>query len=956
MNLKSFFCVCLLSTVLLVETQANPITRADARVVAQELVGIDDASTDDVPISPYYIFSRGKGQGYVIVSGDDSTTPIIGYTEQGDYDHDQLIEPLRVMLDAWADRLSQVQQRRQSPLRRAPRARAVADYKKNWVDVPALVQTHWHQSSPYNDMAPKLDNGQHCATGCVATAGSQIAYYFHKDNPNELQYATPTYGYGVPVTVSLPAGTPIKWNMMRLSGSGTAAQNEAVATLMYALGASAGLTYGESTSGHNYREGHWNMADALKGQFHLDYAYKGKWQSSQQAWEELIYSNLKTRRPMLYSGVHPDNGGHSVVLDGYQASTGLFHFNFGWGGQGDGWYTVDDATGMNGFKDSQDLVYNFTPQQQRLNGEIVSAQLYHQASSTIEVTVSNDGTLDYKGIYLYMGTTKKMPTQVTAVDVDTELQTGKSTTFSFTVKPTSTKKTYVYLCGKNKQLLDSCAFDVTPTRADLHLNQLSIDASDEVLNVDEMAFHYVNNTSVEVSATLTNGDEGTYCQPTFSCYLQHYDTSTREWTTEQTIEVKDLVFDVGQTREVPFTFGNLTIGTLYRACLSAEAMATERTAIICETSDSEVYFIPREATLAVVANGRHAVVTGRWNASLFSQVASDVRVCSYDMTAVSELNSQPVAANPNALFYVAEGTNTEALLHNVVVGDVCNLLVVRSDADFKPVLPFTARQATFVLADLEPGQWQGTVLPFAAQMPYGMQVKHPVEWTASVVDYQAVREVAAMTPVVCLTGRSDLNTIESQEVSVVTDTLSTAFDDRMVCTTVGLTVQEPCMLLGESRSTLYYLPCEAPVVVPPFQSCLLDAGNKQLGISTESVLDSYYRLMAQTINSVYATLDNSSFATASDVETLKAALQKAEDMLTYRLAADKDEVSAQRTALIQAQRSFEQAEAAGIVLIRDDASEAADAFYNLSGQRVKHPVQGFVIVKQGQKTRKILIK
>ena len=91
--------VLLLGTMLTLS--ANPITRAEARQVAQEFIGIDDASTDNVPVAPYYVFSRGEGQGYVIVSGDDSTTPIIGYTEQGDFVEEELPEPLRDMLASW---------------------------------------------------------------------------------------------------------------------------------------------------------------------------------------------------------------------------------------------------------------------------------------------------------------------------------------------------------------------------------------------------------------------------------------------------------------------------------------------------------------------------------------------------------------------------------------------------------------------------------------------------------------------------------------------------------------------------------------------------------------------------------------------------------------------------------------------------------------------------------------
>ena len=61
---------------------ADAIDRSQARIVAQNIVSIDDSAPDDVALAPYYIFSRGAGKGYVIVSGDDSTAPIIGYTRE----------------------------------------------------------------------------------------------------------------------------------------------------------------------------------------------------------------------------------------------------------------------------------------------------------------------------------------------------------------------------------------------------------------------------------------------------------------------------------------------------------------------------------------------------------------------------------------------------------------------------------------------------------------------------------------------------------------------------------------------------------------------------------------------------------------------------------------------------------------------------------------------------------
>ena len=69
----------LMALCLFAATQAGAvqIDRAQARIVADALIAINDNSSDDVPLAPYYIFSRGAGKGYVIVSGDDSTAPIV---------------------------------------------------------------------------------------------------------------------------------------------------------------------------------------------------------------------------------------------------------------------------------------------------------------------------------------------------------------------------------------------------------------------------------------------------------------------------------------------------------------------------------------------------------------------------------------------------------------------------------------------------------------------------------------------------------------------------------------------------------------------------------------------------------------------------------------------------------------------------------------------------------------
>lgn len=888
--------------------QANPITKAEARLVAESLVGINDTSDDNAPVSPYYIFSRGSGQGFVIVSGDDSTAPILGYTEQGDYDPAGLPPQLVSMLQLWNERIGQVQLSRQHGSQRmsAPR-RAIASYKKDWKDVTPLIKTHWHQTTPYNNLAPIKEGVGRCMTGCVATAGSQVTYYFRKDNPSELAYDTPTYSYGTPITMSLPAGTPIEWNLMKLSGTGSAKQDSAVAKLMYALGTSAWLTYGDgdglATSGHNYK-----MADAMKGQFRLTSSHKDKTEYSQQAWEELIYKNLTSKRPMLYSGVHPESGGHSVVLDGYKASTGLYHFNFGWGGQGDGYYTVDDATGMNGFNSYQDLVFNITPQVQNLGGEVLSAQLFHKAPTDVEVTMTNNGTLDYQGIYIYVNNKEKVPSTVSARDLNTVIEPGKSVTLTFPVTTTVKNSAYVLLCDKNKRIIASREMEVIPTVAALHLTDLAVDGSSESETVDDIAFHTVNNTTATVTATLTNGEGGTYCQPAFQCYLERYNASSKTWTAATNMIINDITFDVGQTRKADFVFKNLAKDSYYRAYMNNVSVASEQTDIQMDLPENCVYFTTREPDLNIVVDGRNATVTGRWNASLFKEKASDSTVCSYDISDLAQLNSKPQAANPNAIFYAKAEDTSLAGIENVVVGDICERLKVQTGADFLPMRPFKAIEAQMVLSDAEPGKWHGSLVPFEADVPYGMQVKKATEYMSTglaTIEHQVTQKVEAMSFIVYITGRQELKTITGNNVDISTDSETSMFDGMLRGYTLCTQLEPNSLVLGEYTGSLYFIaPKDGEERLEAFMPVVVGATAQRIRTTTENLVDGYFKNLSITINKAYTTMEQYPSAPAYARQELLAELKNAEDMLTYCSHEEAQDIKEQNERLNNAIKTF----------------------------------------------------
>ena len=227
------------------------------------------------------------------------------------------------------------------------------------LSIVPLTSSHWHQKAPYNGLCPVVADGNlKTAAGCVAIAAAQIVYYWRDHNPAATAYDTPTYSSGkAPVTYSVPAGTPYEWELMKDAYTSEDSEEScnAVARLVYIIGTSSWLTYGATTGGSIY-----DVINPLGSQFQMTAQYAIKKNYSQTEWEDLLYNELAQGRPVLYAGTK-GNTGHAVVIDGYDAASRLFHFNFGWGGDEDGYYTVDDLTGMDGYSESQKCVYGILP-------------------------------------------------------------------------------------------------------------------------------------------------------------------------------------------------------------------------------------------------------------------------------------------------------------------------------------------------------------------------------------------------------------------------------------------------------------------------------------------------------------------------------------------------------------------------------------------------------------------
>lgn len=351
----------LLGVIISIGLFAEPISREQARVKAQAYLKKLNASQQLAPVSNrarlaprrakatsddldlYYVFSRGEGKGFVITSGDDRTMPILGYTDEGDFDYNQLNPNMRHWLDTRESELLELSTRVSESIPvSAPPTHPKIDY---------MVTTKWNQGWPYNNECPMYFNKGRSVTGCAATAMAQLLYFQRAKSVKETQAEMPSYTggtadatYGNLHVDGIPAGSPIDWGNMlnEYTSSATAKQQNAVAQLMHYCGVSIYMDYTNNSSGAQPSD----VPGALQKYFGYGSKTRIIYQNdySENGWDNILYNELVAGRPFFLAGYTVNengelNAGHAFLSDGYDGA-GCFHINWGWGGQSDGFYVL----------------------------------------------------------------------------------------------------------------------------------------------------------------------------------------------------------------------------------------------------------------------------------------------------------------------------------------------------------------------------------------------------------------------------------------------------------------------------------------------------------------------------------------------------------------------------------------------------------------------------------------
>lgn len=715
--------LCLISTCLL----ADPITPKMARQLAKDFILDANVSSPlsvkhRAPVKgenrPYYIFSRGEDKGYVIVSGDDCLPTILGYTEEGNFDEDNLPPNLKSWLAHYETVIVEAQ-KQHAPARKEPRKAAGTK------DIPVLLTTHWHQSAPYNNMCPIIPTtGRRAASGCVATAASQILYYWRKDLYNMTQYPTPTYDWcKAPVTEVVKRYTPLKWDLLKTSYSGNENKEytDAVALLNYVVGTCCNMGYDEASGAY--------IADLIKPfekQFGLSSKHVWKNKMTQERWEQIIYEDLLKSHPIEFAGYTVEWEGHAVVIDGYKSSTNLYHFNFGWGGQGDGYYTLDDVSGANGFGTEQNITYDIHPLNPNAKADIkvMNNQFISKMDNKIKVTVSNHSTLPLRNFYVFcLGGTNKPSSidKANASNTTLMVNPGESGYFECVYKPTTSTKMTVYVTDENLAIIGTLkSVNNETVTSQLSLQKVSIDGAGEYEEYEingkkeKVALIY-DNSEVQAWATFRQSADGDACEPTVYGYIYKIGEDGNEL--KFTSSSSSAVFQPGQSSTISYKFSGLRKDVLYKVTIAD--MANSSQPIQKEgATDSICYFklVGRDMAVTKVSD-TELKLTGHYNSRYMATFTEDTRVTSYDVTELKGIRDDLTASNPNALFYATAEQGVSG--RNIVADGVCDQLDLYTGNDFEAQLPFHATKATLHI-ERPIGKFSTIVLPFQANVPAGI--------------------------------------------------------------------------------------------------------------------------------------------------------------------------------------------------------------------------------------------
>ena len=272
---------------------------------------------------PYYVFNDDTGKGFVVVAGDDKMGEVLAYSHEASIDMANLNPEARYLFDSYRQVYEELGKNK-GLTTRAETATKATD------DVQPLLKSKWGQDYPYSKQTQYV-------TGCVATAVAQVMYY-HKWPAQGKGQESYKVTFDNTVRSADFTKSHYDWDNMLPDYNRrnvTTKQEDAVALLMNDVGIATNMQYTDRISGtQSY------MAErALRNYFDYDAALVTRANEGVDNLIEIVKKELRNGFPLYISGDSRSGGGHAWVCDGFDKED-MFHMNFGWNGQANGYYSL----------------------------------------------------------------------------------------------------------------------------------------------------------------------------------------------------------------------------------------------------------------------------------------------------------------------------------------------------------------------------------------------------------------------------------------------------------------------------------------------------------------------------------------------------------------------------------------------------------------------------------------
>lgn len=346
MNYRKRIYTFILSALSVAGASAGPVDTATAKALAQKYISSPVSISASTSVPPakgrrvqtaepaLHLFNNGHGEGFVIVAADDRVGGVLGYSDKGTLDPQNIPAPLADLLKSYTRAVEAV---------RVDSISVTPHYAKPpKAFVKPLVSKIWSQEYPFNYYTPKSSSsGKSTYTGCTITAAAQLlsAHRWPEMRPEGVVKGSGAQAYDY-----------YDWDNMLddySKGGYNEAQAQAVGVLMYDLGKLAYATYG--VNGTICDEGKlWNALqnyyDCTVRQLEKDLLPGGEFLQA-------IYNELSLGCPVFMTG-----GDHAFIYDGYDEN-GLVHINWGWAGLDDGYFDINTASVSSGGYGSDGCYY-----------------------------------------------------------------------------------------------------------------------------------------------------------------------------------------------------------------------------------------------------------------------------------------------------------------------------------------------------------------------------------------------------------------------------------------------------------------------------------------------------------------------------------------------------------------------------------------------------------------------